>query len=85
VENTWFMANNNPDYDIANDSINFRGDDSPNDFPVVAVNDLPLPPEVQQYVIASQQRAIEAGTYNNFTNRVVIAGQSRKVLINSKS
>ncbi|WP_266171127.1 hypothetical protein [Dyella subtropica] len=74
-ETLWYAALDNPDYDLSNDSMNFRVDDDPANWPVVDVNDLPLPDAVLQYVLSTQQRAlIEQGEFSERAARVMLGG-----------
>jgi len=79
VENIWYMSEENLDYELANDSINFRADEDPNNFPTVRINDLPVPEEAFRYILAEQQRAIRDDRFGSFSTRGVLGGEQRRV------
>jgi len=79
VESIWYMSDNNPDYDLANDTLTFRVDEDPSKYPVVEVNDLPVPDEVLQYVLSQQQAAFASGQKKGFKTRTSIDGQVKYV------
>ncbi len=79
VEVLWYMSLCNPDYDFANDSINFRGDELPDRLPIVKVNDLPLPDDALQYVLTKQQQAVLSGGATPPATRVALQGTMRTI------
>jgi hypothetical protein len=83
VENLWFMSESNPDYDLSNDVITFRGDMDPKDFPVVTVNDLPVPEAVLKYVVKQQQGAISTRSFyqQGISNRIKLGKQTFRVCV----
>ncbi len=80
-ESIWFMAENNPDYDLANDTFTFRIDEDPSNFPCLVINRLPIPDEVLHYILSEQQQAIREGRHRSFSTRTLIGGDIKYVKI----
>jgi dTDP-4-dehydrorhamnose 3,5-epimerase-like enzyme len=54
-EPIWYVAEKNPDYNLANDVINFPLNSKESEYPVVTPNNLPIPAQCYQFTLARQQ------------------------------
>ncbi len=81
VENLWYISDTNPNYDLSNDNISFRGDDDPKHFPAVEVNTHPAPAEVLQFVLSQQQKALLAGKARPISSRAVLNSDMKRVTV----
>ena len=84
VENLWFVSADNPAYNLANDTINFRGDEAPDKLPVVQVNELPLPMDAMEYVLSQQQDALSKGALRDLAATASLGGKTQSIAIKRK-
>jgi dTDP-4-dehydrorhamnose 3,5-epimerase len=85
VESIWYMSQDNPDYELANDTLVFRIDEEESKYPSVTINELPIPDEVLQYVLNRQQNGVKEGTITNkLITRTSLNGEQKRIVLTPK-
>lgn len=85
-EPIWLLTEHNPAYNLGNDVLNFSYDASPEDFPTVEVNTLPIPDVCYDYVLANQHQNYRKATpIYGMRYKVLVEGVEKYVIVKQKS
>lgn len=83
-EPEWFLSSNNPDYNIANDVVNVARDVPITEFPVVQVNEFPIPRQAYEFMLGVQHVSMKEMRRYPTRFPMIIDGKKRYVSLRPK-
>lgn len=83
-EPQWFLSVDNMDYNIANDVVNVSRHTAPEDFPLVQVNEFPIPRQAYEFMLRVQHISLRQMRRYPTRFPIVLNGRKRFVSLRPK-